>query len=299
MNCSIDVFTDIIAKLHNNWSNLWSQFLSEYGPLKDGFSFGSCYTSCGSLGFSSVTGLDGLTLNTTGPPVGPTDGPTVFFTTCNIEDQAILVVPMEPQPIELQSILRATGFNQVWPTGSINHTLYASITGFLLITVPRSKNTLYYSRPLVDISFFINWTTDTNGNIGGFPEQTSPLFPTIPKDKLLYNFEKVLKDGARSKLLGPIFRDLQSNDKSFTCKWPILIKQACTTSTSALQGPCNPCDTCCKCLAQQRCDGECSGCECVRCSPSIWRYQTALCAILMLFISILLTEYLFRKYVKL
>lgn len=289
MNCSISNFSSLLTKLDTNWTSSWTTFLAEYGPLKDGLTFGSCYTSCGSIGFNGITGINNLSLETTPGP----DGPTATFTTCNLEDQAVIVVPLASRPITLHGKLRASGQNVLWPTGlgsaAVDHDLSAAISGFLLITIPRKNNILYFSRPLLDIAFYINYTASAGSqNFGNFPNTDSLLFHTVPKEKLLFDFSDVLRTAAKKRLLPKIFNIIQSNDAYLDCTWPVALREACTSETVMPLAACHPCDTCCKCLIQQRCDGECSNCACVNCTPHIWRYQTAICAVLMIFVAIVL-----------
>jgi hypothetical protein len=278
LDCSIHTFDSVLEKLESTWSSIWPTFAVK--NIRGGLSFGSCYTVCGSLGYTNVSGVDILVPNTTTSAPG---GPIVHFTNCGLVDKAMIVVPLDSTTITFDMIARATGMDILWPDDP-NVLLDAHLSGYLLISIPRIDNILEFSKPEVDISFQAIW--DPNGS-NTWPEQSSILFPSVPTDDILKNFTTELQREAREDVVKKIRNALQSPDTTMNCSWPLIYAQTCSAGLQMPVGPCHPCDTCCKCLIQQRCDGECEACPCVNCHEStFWKLVLFLAAALMIIVSV-------------
>jgi hypothetical protein len=272
LDCSIVTFTPLLEKLDLSWSSIWSSFASKV--IKTGIMFGSCYTVCGSLGITGTEGLAGLVLNTEG-----VEGPVVNFTNCGLIDKAMIVVPIESSLITFDVVARASGFGQLWPTNQ-NNMIGAHLSGFLLISIPRDESTLLFSKPEVDISFRAVWSDE-------WPDSESVLFPSVPTADLLKEYTNLLQKEAREHIVPKLKDAIQSKNAIFDCSWPQIFAQTCSSTTTMPANACHPCDTCCKCLIQQRCDGECADCPCVNCNESIlWKILLTISALLMIIISI-------------
>jgi len=274
LDCSIDTFENLLNTLDETWSSIWPSFSTK--NVRGGLSFGSCYTVCGSLGYTNVTDVNTLVPNISSP-----GGPIVQFTNCGLVDKAMIVVPLASTVVTFNVLARASGLGELWPDDH-NQTIDAHLSGLLLISIPRNEKTLQFSKPEVDISFQAVWAEP-------WPDNESNLFPSVPVADLLKDFTTTLQKEARKDIVVKIMNAIQSADRPLNCTWPIVNAQTCQSTTEMPVGACHPCDTCCNCMIQQRCDGECSECACVHCNESIlWRIVLFVSAALMLVISVAL-----------
>lgn len=272
LECSLSTFSSILDTIDSTWTTEWPAFSDTVGKI-NGLSFGSCYTVCGSIGYTDVSGLDALVPNLTDP-----NGPIVNFTTCGLVDSALIVIPLASITLSFDVTARATGLDALWPTMP-SQTIDAYLSGFILITIPRDETVLEYTKPSVDISFQAIWSE--------WPDSNSPLFPSVPTADLLKKFTDSLRQDAREHFVQKLRRAIQAKNELLDCEWPAPANQTCTANTTMPALPCNPCDTCCKCLVQQRCDGECADCPCVNCTQSmVWRILLFSSALLMIVVSI-------------
>ena len=282
VDCSIATFSDLLQTLDDTWSTVWPAF---NGPQKGGLSFGSCYTACGSIGFTGISGLASLVPSAIGDPVVM---PTVTFNTCGLVDTAMIVVPFDSTTLTFDVVARASGFNTLWPSGGLlseNNQVNAYLSGFLLISIPRNGAVLQFTKPEIDISFQAIWDTDTLP----WPNTDNPLFPSVPTATLLKQYTDALQKKARKEILPHLRNAIQKKDEDFLCSWPTSFAQTCNATTTMPDGACHPCDTCCKCLVQQRCDGECSDCACVSCEENVgWRFLLLFSSLLMVIVSLLI-----------
>jgi len=255
--CDISLFQSTIQRLDDTWQNTVVSVLPNI-PKKSGLSFGSCYVICGSIGISNVDNLIlfDLQLNES----------VVSFTQCGLKDYAILQVPIETQPyVNLTMELRATGLGLTWPNEP-DFDAFARLTGVLLISVPIRNKTLEFVDVEVDMIVYGSWY-----NVAGvplndpWPEQDSFLFNSVPLDILLKQYVESLTKYFKAELVPKVRDIIQAPNVSINCIVPANVSQTCTALTTFPSSACNPCDTCCKCLVQQRCDGECKDCPCVSC----------------------------------
>lgn len=283
MACSIDLFAPFLDSLQQNQSDIVG-FTIENAPLKYGFSFGSCYTLCGSLGITDVN-LDNLTINT---DTQSEDPPSLKFSDCGSNPlSAILRVPISGL-ITMTLRLRAQGKNDLtWPasgSGEINHD--AVINGEILFTFPMSNSNIELSNYLVSVNFVTLWTNDA------WPDDTNFLFDKIPKEKLLFDWTTQFNDHAQKRFIKKTKKLVLLSDIGYTCTIPSYTPMVCTADM-ALAGfttieNCHPCDTCCKCFVQQRCDSGCNACPCINCTKSSWIIGPLIITIYIFFLIILL-----------
>ena len=230
-------------------------------PQEMGISFGSCYTSCGSIG---ITAVDMSSFNLDDDPMQI----RTSFTTCNNTDLAVLIVPIEIT-LGCTLALRATGIGHTWPTPEIGddgvvHQHDINVTGNILVSIPVSGNTFEFTKVRTDVMFSGNWSS------ASWPDTTNILYNTIPINELCAKYMRSFNSNIRKDLSLKIRHELQSADIVNTCTFPSIVLAECNVNTRTSTEFCNPCDTCCMCLMQQRCDGECASCECVQCEDTKW-----------------------------
>ena len=263
--CTISDFQFLVTKLNNEWDSFWS-IAAIQGPKQAGISFGSCYTNCGSLGITNVGGLDAVNLDTANA--------TATFTTCNVEDYIVVVVPIEQTTILVDVQVRASGPNGLYPSvlgDEFVNDAPCAFSGFVLISIPVRSRKVILSELTVDFTCFATWATPFV-----WPDTSNILYNGVPFQEILYEWSESFIEYLRSNLVKPLRNALRDENEYLTCVFPTAYEQTCTASTEMPIGPCHPCDTCCKCLIQQRCDGGCSDCECVNCETyNLWTVSYA------------------------
>lgn len=273
--CSESLFSDVQSALDSTWSELWPFFVANEAPKKAGGPFGSCYTVCGSVGFTDISGLEQLE-----PNMGDA---RATFTTCGLKDLAVLVVPLGPASCTISTEIRATGQGQLWPSGLLGayqHPMTASVTGFLVLTVPvdhssdASTSVVKWTEVSLDLSVQAVWTT-------AWPNDDSPLFPSVPQTNALSEWTTAVANKASAKMLDQLRRKVQRANAPAACAFPTVLEQVCSAETAWPAGPCHPCDTCCKCMIQQICGGACADCPCVNCGSTKWSWTLTVPFVMM------------------
>jgi len=261
--CTIELFQDTLDRLDTSWlETLQSVVL----PKKSAISFGSCYAICGSVGITNVENLQSLDIQS---------GASISFTQCGLRDYALLQVPLEVEPyVSFTMQLRATGLGTLWPNDPDYNDAKARITGILLITVPIKDKDLHFEDIDVDAFLYGSWLNADGEPFNTWPDSSSILFNSVPLDLSLQTYITELNQSIKSKLVPKVRTFLQAPNVSISCIVPQNTEQTCTSLTTFPGEPCNPCDTCCKCLVQQRCDGECAECPCINCeSVKLWSFS--------------------------
>lgn len=260
--CNQNIFTPTLNRLNNEWPAVWSAAIQE-APQQAGTTFGSCWTVCGSLGITDIqSNLSSLMIDK--------DLATVDFSTCGAEDVATLVVPLDRISVTIDVEGRATGNHTVWPApqtvGTATHkfTATAALSGFVLVRVSALSGKWRFEEIESDIALFSHWMNPT------WPDSNNILFDSVPFDDVLKEWNRVFLAHVRPKVNASLFKLLQSVNTLKLCSMPVAYAQSCTATTKFPSTFCHPCDTCCKCLMQQRCDGECSKCACVNCENTTW-----------------------------
>ena len=132
------------------------------------------------------------------------------------------------------------------------------------------------------------------------------VIKTIPKDPVAYQqWAQEWSMGAQKfneAMRGPMARKLhlalQSNDFIRECTFPSVVLAECNALTRTAADFCSPCDTCCMCLMQQRCDGECASCECLGCNDSKWYYSMLIATILFfIFSAVIIWSFLNKTFI--
>jgi hypothetical protein len=256
MTCSITDFTWLVSAISTSWNNQWAPLIAN-GPTKAGLSWGPCYTSCGSLGITDISGLESIILDD--------PGANMTISTCTLQDYLVLVIPMVQTTVFVDLQVRASSTVGLYPTNPIGSQFIngapASLSGFLLVSVPISQfGVLETSRLDVDFSIYASWATPTS-----WPDTSNVLYNSVPWASILNTWSSQFVQYLRSKVRVPFRNTLQMPNRLLGCRVPLDSTQTCTTATTMPNGPCGPCDTCCKCLVEQRCDGDCADCACVNC----------------------------------
>jgi len=245
-------FQDFIDAIGNTWPSMWAT-ATTHGPIQAGLSFGSCYTSCGSLGLTDVNGVGPINLDLAQA--------TATFTTCSAEDYVILTVPFEQTTVLFDVQVRASGPTGLYPSGIGQYLVSnapAAVSGFVLVYIPVRGSLLIASELRVDWSLYATWTTT-------WPDTTNILYNSIPWASILNQWTESFVQYLRSNLRTMYQNELRSQNELLGCHFPPEFAQTCEVSTEMPNAPCHPCDTCCKCLIQQKCNGECASCDCVDC----------------------------------
>jgi len=268
VTCTSSVFDDTLSTLTTDFADTWSSVVSKV-PKATGISFGSCYTSCGSVGITD-TSVYSITLND--------NLSQVTFSACKLTDLAVLIVPVEIS-LSCTLALRATGVGYTWPTpgpgdDGVVYQNILNITGNILVSVPRHSDKFDFPHLTVDVMFTGNWTLE-------WPDNENILFNTVPVNELATKYVENFNAAIRGPLSKGLRLSLQSNVVTNNCTFPTLVPNVCTANTRTATEFCDPCDTCCMCLMQQRCDGECSQCACVQCDNT-W-YATLFLSVLLFF----------------
>jgi hypothetical protein len=177
--------------------------------------------------------------------------------------------------------LRATGLGLLWPNDP-DFVANARLTGILLISVPIKDKDLHFEEIDVDAFLYGSWMDSNGDQFNVWPDSSSILFNSVPFDLSLQTYVTELNQSIKSKLVPKVRTFLQAPNVTISCIVPINTEQTCTTLTTFPGEACNPCDTCCKCLVQQRCDGECKNCPCVKCdSIKLWSFSQIFVTILI------------------
>ena len=272
LNCDDTIFSSLLLRLNDNIDEIVA-IIEPKIPKELGLSFGSCYTSCGSVGITDVTVAnfsindDPLTLRTS-------------FTTCGNTNLAVLIVPLEVSLV-CTLALRATGIGHVWPTAEPGNDNVVSdhnlnVTGNILVSVPVYGTRYEFSRVRVDVMFSGNWSTT-------WPDTENILYNTVPLNEMSIKYMQRFNEAIRGQFSYKLQIALQAPDIINDCVFPTSIEAECNVTTRTASEFCSPCDTCCMCLMQQRCDGECGACECVECHDSKW-YASMFLTMLFFFI---------------
>ena len=255
--CDIGVFLDTLSTLDSAWSTISSRIAV---PQKTGLSFGNCETCCGSIGIVGVRDLN-LDIDTSAIACN------AAFTLCGKRDEAILVVPVNVIPVNFDIHLRATGIGATWPSNmnqDFVHTHGARIGGNIIITVPFDRY-FRFQEPVIDFQLFGHWfeTTDTATH---WPDNTNPIFNNVPVEELLINYMSNLNETIKKGVEKMIFNAVQKHNVNKTCSTSTPALATCRAATVYSPSSCDPCDTCCKCMMLQSCDGDCAACPCVKCT---------------------------------
>jgi len=228
-----------------------------------GYSFGHCSSICGSFGIVSVSGLDQLV-----PDIASA---RAQFSTCGVTDEAILSVPVSAL-LDFGLVVRASGQGLVWPSTALSYTTEvdasAQLSGEIVFTVPMKKSkTLFFSDLQVDIHFTSSWTSAANA---AWPDQTSTLFDRLPLNDFIDSWTSELNTSFSPQLISNVKSIMLVPNISIACNMPRFVPMPCTLamkqSLELPTAPCHPCDTCCKCFVQQRCDSGCAECACLSCT---------------------------------
>lgn len=247
MTCTVADFNSILFDLQNEWPSVWA--LQQW-PRRAGLSFGSCWGICGSLGLTDVVGPESLVPNIAAA--------TVAFSDCTASAVATITVPLTAVASTFFVQGRATGLNTLWPSTSEAFTMTGPVSGLVLLTVPLVGQIANYVDLSVDIILYANITSS-------WPDTSSVLYNAVPTGSLAQTWATDLNSTVKTSVSGALHKRLQARGSLLACTIPNPTDQTCTSSTSMPGAACAPCDTCCKCLIQQRCDGSCSSCACVGC----------------------------------
>jgi hypothetical protein len=202
-------------------------------------------------------------------------GTTATFSTCTIDNLAILSIPIPglvPNTLSVHVRLSSPG-NIIDETTS----QVAYINGTLLITYALTSK-INLQQPNIDINLFGAWQqSPSQWGIGNLE--------SIKLNAFLDDYVQKVKE---SLDLRPLQKVLRSLDKELGCTIPGYMPMTCTAATRTIPESCHPCDFCCNCMVRQICDGDCSTCPCVNCSyaaPQIWFYTALffICSLLIVF----------------
>lgn len=263
--CTVSVVAPAIPFLQSAWSRSWP---TANWPTQFGITFGtSCYSACGSLGFRNVAGAAALVPDWTSPNV------KVSFTTCAASDYTIYTVPLVAAQITADLDHRATGTGLLWPVAPapLTTAVTVDVAGVVVFAVPMNtlqnatQSEMEFKRSIVSVRLALNYATGPQAP--SWPDSTNALWAFVPVNDALTQLEDLLNETADT-----VSRDMTGYvtshmiNSKVECEAAQVADQTCSSTTLMPTGPCNACDTCCKCLVQQRCDGECSSCACVKCS---------------------------------
>ena len=265
MSCDISLFNSFLNSLHDNENEIITHAILD-APLKYGFSFGSCNTLCGSLGVIGALNLNGLVFLTDPLDTVP---PTVQFSNCGASPLSALLRVAIYGDVTLQVRAREQSPVTTWPdTGSGEFDANATLQGEMLFTFPMTDTNIEFS----NYSFSVNFIGAWNNVL--WPNQDNVLFQRLPLDKLVYDWTKQFTDYVSGRIYSKIRKLVLLPDFGYTCTVPNYVPMACTAqmkaSTYTTISTCHPCDTCCKCFVQQRCDSGCDKCACVNCAATPW-----------------------------
>lgn len=160
-------------------------------------------------------------------------------------------------------ILRASG-PALWPQGQNDLNASVDLTGEIVFTIPIAKNILKLQDMSVDVHFSSSWTNTI------WPDTSNVMFSRLPFDAFLYAWTSELNKTFAIKLSENIKKIMLLPQIQFSCAVPTFVPMMCTsamkTSNDLPNVACHPCDKCCKCFVQQRCDGGCDECACLNCN---------------------------------
>lgn len=273
MACDASFFDAMKLAIDGAWPSIWPVAAAKL-PRRAGLPFGpaNCQTICGSVGITDVQAADLQAL------LPDTSAATVTFGTCGAQDIARLVVPLDAVPVNVDIEARATGFGTLWPSGGPGAHLVvgtASVSGILLVWAPVHSGRIIWSETEADVRLYAKWAFS-------WPDTSNRLYATVPTDELASQWASELTQAARKTVIDPLLKSIRVPNAPLTCDFPPTVDQACTASTEMPTTECDPCDTCCRCLVQQRCDGPCASCACVTCAPSTWTPLTVLAGVSIL-----------------
>lgn len=263
MSCSINLLNDFFTNFNEiAFKKILEKSLSDEKnvPSKFGISFGECTTVCGSLGITEIDFLENLDVQT--------DTSTIEFLTCGHTDSAIVRFPIFGD-VKFTLLLRASGKGTLWPIDNhIFNDAFASLSGEILIKIPIVNKSLQFSKLSVSVNFLSNWTDETL-----WPDQNNILFERVPLNSLLKQWTSILNNTFAKNLEKYSENYALVPDLSINCTFPITMPMVCTKemaldSQALTPVYCHPCDKCCKCFMQQRCDFGCENCACINCSKS-------------------------------
>lgn len=245
---------------------------------------------CGSFGVVSLNGLDQI--------VPDTDSARAQFSTCGVTDEAILSVPISSL-IDMSLVVRATGQGVIWPSTALNYTTEvdasALLSGEIVFTVPMVKSkSLNFSDFHVDVHFTSQWSSATV-----WPDTDNVLFDRLPINEFLQQWTNELNFSFAPQLVANLKKVMLVPNISIDCVSPSFVPMICTSSMKqSLElptQPCHPCDTCCKCYVQQRCDSGCETCECMSCTKGKESMLQAVISTLFLVFSAILFWHCYKK----
>lgn len=291
MECSVETFAPLLDRLDAEWPAYWATVL-QHAPVRSAAVFGSCAVACGSLGLTNVSKTDLQAVVPLVSLTAPGPRPSVTFKTCGLHDIAVIFVPFETVAVEAQAHTQATGIGHLWPESNVEWQPSLSLTAALVIEVPFTADHKRIRYEQLNVSFKVYGHLSSSAE---WPDTESPLFEYVPTDSLVSEYLKALNKHIDSHNNG-LRRALQMANALNACQLPADTVQTCVADQGATpEEPCGLCDTCCKCLVQQRCDGPCAGCPCVKCSKSLWTIQTFFISLLLLLVSVGVLWFNYRR----
>ena len=244
---------------------------------KHGKSFGSKYTILGSVGLSDVPNVRLLSLDT--------NGARSIFSTCSTTDYAILQIPIDDFTIPGCTLdVRVSGLGTLFPNGAspTQSPFPIRITGVLVVIVPVYLTNIRWKHINLDLTLFCE-------ALDALPSTVDPvetiLRAAVPLQSMLEEYAQLLTKTIKKNILPKIHRDIQTLNAPLECDMPPRTIEVCTDQTIMPNNACSVCDTCCQCIVQQRCDGDCASCECITCGGSEWTLTAYIsCACVLVFV---------------
>jgi len=271
MTCSQAVFDQLLSDLDDHWAEELVKALAS-APTKAGISFGSSYSVLGSIGITDVENVS-LILDT--------NNVCTQFSTCGIQDYAVLIVPLTNLSFDFTTKLRASYAGHIWPDSQQEtYEIPGYVSGFFIASVDVNDSGIFdWPNIRLDLRLTGQW------NQGFLPDGENVIFSSVPFQALMDQYTTALAKHLKEHFLPKLRFKVQRNKSSENCDIPVAPKQECTSTVSPV-GPCDACDVCCKCFMQQRCDGECKDCACVSCTLQNWSFMQALATLLMIIVSL-------------
>lgn len=279
MTCNAAQINAFLQPLTTSFSDIWLECVKN-APTRSGEAFGSCYSICGSVGITNVS-LQDIAID----PVTS----RLFFSQCAIRDYALILVQIPEQNLDVNVTIRATGSVSDTTFTYGPQTMYATFSGNMLITVPitikQSSTKFEFSDCMVDANLNARFTPASLVSVSSMLN-ADLFYNSLPIESTLNTYVASLNAYLKKEVPGRFRRLLQANDLEASCTVPGFSAQQCTSSVSPTMA-CDICDTCCKCMMQQRCDNECEGCKCISCSSpilgSIFMYTCILLVLVFIF----------------
>jgi len=279
MNCTSANVADFLRPLSTSFSDIWLQCIQD-APTRSGEAFGSCYSICGSVGITNVS-LETISLD----PITT----RLFFSQCALRDYALILVQIPEQTTDVNVTIRATGSvaDVLFAYGPA--TMVATVSGNMLLTVPinvtDTTTEFQFSDCTADANLSARFSASSLTSVSN-AQHGDLFFTSLPIESTLNAYMTNLNAYLKTQVPKRFRRLLQAKDVLASCKVPAFSAQECTASAGPSTA-CDICDTCCKCMMQQRCDNECESCKCVSCSSpimgSIFMYVCILLILVFIF----------------